>query len=313
MSNLRIWIGIIIFLVYPPVLKSQGNDKLLSLRAVENTLSSLMKQIYSDASLMTKEAANDHLIEILRRTIIDDAAFHYPFDSLKHIGRTKSEDNKVRIFSWNIPQTGGYQKYYGFILLNRDKEGLQLIELTDGRKWVLNPIDEVLDSKKWLGALYYSIIDVSYKGLKYYILLGLDFNNLFSSKKIIDVLTFTKDGKAIFGLNIFQVDDVSLNRVIFEYAARASMTLRYIHESKTIVFDHLSPIRPDFAGNFQFYGPDFTYDGFKFEDGKWVYVRDLDLRNTEREHAKPRVGPENFPDPGFLYKSKGGAPMQLKK
>lgn len=293
--------------------KSQVGEASLSIKIAEDSIASFMKQIYTDNPTSVKEAANNKLIALFKATLISDEAFNYSFDSLKHIGKITSEDKRIRIFSWNVPQLSGYQKYYGFILVKSGKEGIRLIELTDNRKAISNPIKDILRANNWMGSLYYSVVDVSYKGDKYYLLLGLDFNNLFSSKKIIDVLTFGKDLEPIFGSSVFHVGDAVLNRVVFEFSARANMMLRYIPETKTIVFDHLSPSRPDFAGNYQFYGPDFTYDGFKFEKGKWVYVMNLDLKNTKRERGKPRENPEKFPDPGFLYKSKSGIPMQLTK
>ncbi|RPH34553.1 MAG: hypothetical protein EHM93_00545 [Bacteroidales bacterium] len=306
-------IGIFLFIISPLAVKSQEGAKSLSFIAIEDSLSSLMKQIYSDAPISGKEVANSNFTDLFRKTLANKETFNYPFDSLKHLGKITSEDKRVRVFTWNFPQPGGYQKYFGYILLKKDNRDVQLIELNDSRKVVSDPINSILGANSWMGALYYSIVDVSYKGKAYYILLGLDFNNLFSSKKIIEILSFGKDAKPVFGFSVFQVDDVALSRVVFEYSARVNMTLRYIPESNSIVFDHLSPMRPDLADNFQFYGPDFTYDGFKFEKGKWIYVRNLDLRNPKRGSLKPRESPERFPDPGFLYKSKGGIPYQMVK
>lgn len=313
MSNLRNLLYIFLFVILPFVVKSQEGKRTVSIKEAEDSLTLLMKQIYSDSPISIKEVANNRFIDILKATFLDDRVFNYPFDSLKHIGKIKSEDKKVRIFSWNLPQPGDYQKYYGFVLLQKEKGGIQVIELTDNRKSITNPIKEILRPNNWMGALYYSITDVSYNGITYYILLGLDFNNEFSSKKIIDVLSFDKQMELSFGLNIFHVGEVVLSRVVFEFSARANMTLRYIPETKTIVFDHLSPSRPDFEENYQFYGPDFSFDGFKLDKGNWVYVRNLDLRNSKREPVKLKESPEKFPDPGFLYKSKGGVPMQIKR
>ncbi len=313
MFYLRFTFSVFLLIISPFIAISQESGKLLSIKEAEDSLNSLMKQIYSDNSISTKETANNNLIDLFRMTLIKEEAFDYPFDSLKHIGKVKSENKRVRIFSWNFPQSGGYQKYFGFILLKKSKGNIQLYELTDNRKSITNPIRDILGARNWMGALYYTIADISYKGKTQYILLGLDFNNLFSSKKIIDVLTFGKNMEPIFGSNVFQVENNTLCRVIFEYSARVNMMLRYIPESKTIVFDHLSPSRPDFEDNYQFYGPDFTYDGFRFEKGRWIYVRDLDLRNSKREPAKPRDSPERFPDPGFLYKSKGGLSNRVLK
>lgn len=313
MYHLRILLCISFLGLSPFFVKSQEGSKLLSIRDAEDSLLSLMKQIYSDNPISSKEIANNNFIVLLKSTLVKNDAFDYPFDSLKHIGKIKSEDKKVRIFSWNFPQQGGYQKYYGFILLKKAKDEVQLFELTDNRKAIVNPIKDILGAENWMGAIYYTIVDITYKEQTHYVLLGLDFNNLFSSKKIIDVLTFGKDKKPIFGATIFKVDNVALSRVVFEFSARSNMMLRYIYENKTIVFDHLSPSRPDFAENYQFYGSDFTYDGFKFEKGNWIYVRNLDLRNSKREPVKPRESPEKFPDPGFLYKSKGVVIIQEGK
>lgn len=164
-----------------------------------------------------------------------------------------------------------------------------------------------------MGALYYSVIEKTFQGKTYYLLLGFDFNSIFSSKRLIEVLTFGADFEPVFGSYVFKVDNDFIARVVFEFSARAAMTLRYIPDIETIVFDHLSPYRPDFTGNFQFYGPDFSFDGFKFDKGYWVYVRNLDLRNTKREPVKLQENPEKLPEPGFLYKSNGGLSKQVIK
>ena len=285
----------------------------LPLKSVEDSLATLMKKIYSDSPVSVREMANDEFIKLFEATVARVDAFDYSFDSLKYIGKVVSEDKKIKVFSWNFPLSGGYQKYYGFILLKNKKGELRLVELTDNRKVIGNPIKDILSPNSWMGALYYSVIDASYKGQTYYVLLGFDFNNLFTSKKIIDVLRIGERGELTFGSDVFYVGESSLSRIIFEFSARATMMLRYIPESQTIVFDHLSPSRPDYAENFQYYGPDFSYDGFRFEKGKWVYVRNLDLRNPKREPVKPIKSDENFVQPGFIYKSKGGLPMIIKK
>ena len=68
------------------------------------------------------------------------------------------------------------------------------------------------------------------------------------------------------------------------------MMMRYIPELDMIVFDHLSPSRPEYAGDLRFYGPDFSYDGFKFIKGVWVLQSDLDLRNSF--HPKLKILPQ---------------------
>jgi hypothetical protein len=59
------------------------------------------------------------------------------------------------------------------------------------------------------------------------------------------------------------------------------MSLRYDPTHKRIVFDHLSPSKPSYEGNYEFYGPDFSYDAFTFIDNTWVLVENIDIRNNE--------------------------------
>ena len=111
-------------------------------------------------------------------------------------------------------------------------------------------------------------------------MLGWDGNDDFTTKKIIDVVTFSNNSKPKFGSE-FKLEEKSQKRMIFEYNAQAQMLLQYNEIMKMIVFDHLSPSNPKFEGNFRYYGPDFSYDGFYFDDGVWIYKPDIDFRSTE--------------------------------
>jgi hypothetical protein len=299
-------------IVFATQAKSQeANNQ--SLAQIEDSLKTIFKHLTSDASFTVKEEYNNKFVSLFKVAIGKDNAFDWPFDSLKNIGKIASFDGRLRVFTWNVPQLGGYQSYFGYILFKKSKNKIQIFELNDSRKLLIDPAKEILSVKNWMGALYYSVIEQTYKGKTHYLLLGFDFNDLFSSKKIIEVLTFGPDSEPVFGSNVFKVDDNFIARVVFEFSARATMTLRYIEDNKTIVFDHLSPSSPELSGNYQFYGPDFTFDGFRFERGKWIYVRNLDIRNQRKEPTKPKDTPEKLPEPGFLYKSKGGLPMKISK
>lgn len=285
----------------------------LTFKELEDSLLLLTKKITLDKSYTAKDELNNIFKNLFSATLEKKGSMDYPFDSLKHIGKLVSKDKKVRVLTWDIPQSGGCYKYFGFIQVRKDKKSTSLFELTDSRKGIKDPTNDILGIENWMGALYFSIIDVPIKTNTYYILLGFDFNNYYTSKKIIEVLSFDRDFKPVFGSQIFKVGNSSMSRVVFEYSARATLMLRYDADSKIIVFDHLSPSRPDFDGDYQFYGPDFSYDGFKFEKGFWEYTRDLDLRNPRRDRVKPIDTVQKAPEPGFLYKSRGGIPMRLKK
>jgi hypothetical protein len=56
------------------------------------------------------------------------------------------------------------------------------------------------------------------------------------------------------------------------------MSLRF-EADNFIVFDHLSPVSPEYKDNYQYYGPDFSFDSFNFEKGSWILKNDIDIRN----------------------------------
>lgn len=160
-----------------------------------------------------------------------------------------------------------------------------------------------LPHSTWLGALYYQIVTIKTKSTKYYLLLGYRPNGLHTSKKVIEPLSFGLSGQPLFGQRVFNVNGKQqLQRIIFEFSARASMALRFEPTLNMLVFDHLSPASPRYAGNAQFYGPDFSYDGFKLDpkSGFWSYERDLDMRNPGKAKRNKATGPAT--DPPFIYR-----------
>ena len=45
----------------------------------------------------------------------------------------------------------------------------------------------------------------------------------------------------------------------------------------------ISPTSPSMQGQYEFYSPDFTYDAFRFEKGKWQFVSDYEAKNEGEE------------------------------
>lgn len=280
-----------------------------TLPALEDSLKKYGKSMFkgNDAE---KTSANTRFINTLRTALEDQDAFNYPFDSLKFIARLNAPDNAFRIFNWNIPQDDGTHKYYGFILVDQDaiqnkktkksklkNQGRYVVyELTDQSDFIKTPEMAMLNCDKWYGALYYKIILNSYKGKKYYTLLGWDGNTKLTWKKVIDVLTFSKEGIPVFGEEMmFQVNRLSKRRVIFEFKAELIMTLKYEDKKQRIVFDHLAPEVSGAEGMYQFYTQTFSYDTYNFKKGKWVYKPDEDIRNPKSKKDDQYTAPDNGP------------------
>ena len=264
-------------IIIPKDLFAQGQEELQHMQIAIQELFSKIPVIHDDQE---KIKINDKITTQFELALREDNSFDFPFDSLHNMGKILSPDNQLRIYTWNIPFADGTQLYTGFIqYYSKTDKQYKVIKLTDKSDQITNPENQILSPQNWYGALYYQIVPEKSNGTTYYTILGFDFNNLFTSKKIIDVFYFEDDVIPRFGKPIFNYENKLLCRVIFEFSARAIMSLNYNENKKMIVFDHLSPSQPSYQGNYQFYGPDFSYDGLKFDDGKWNLQKDIDIRN----------------------------------
>jgi hypothetical protein len=274
----------------------------------QDTLIRICKNLYSSKKKTdeVKEKYNQQLLSTFEAVLNTPNSFDYPFDSLgilNYISLLYSPDKKFRIITWNLPKADGTYEYYGFIqekylqktkkglLKNQTTEVMQLYPLIDKSSEIKNPENTISDNKKWFGMLYYKIIEKKSKGKKYYTLLAWDGNDKLSCKKIIDVLTFDFNGTPRFGADIFNMQKKYPKRVIFEYSANCSMSLRYSSKKDSIVFDHLSPTSPQLEGQYQYYCNDMSYDGFGFKKGKWNYGTDLNAINDRDEKDKIYIDP----------------------
>jgi hypothetical protein len=251
-----------------------------NLVTLENHIYELFKFMSVATTDKEKELINDDISVSFEQAVKNPASFNYAFDSLKYVGKIKSSDQRLRIYTWNIPYKNGTHKYLGYLQYIPEKTKEPLIyRLIDKSDEIANPSEAILDKNSWYGALYYDVILSKDRENKYYTLLGFDFNDLFSSKKVIDILYFDEDNEPVFGKPVFEIEGKLKTRLIFEFSARISMNLRYNKEKNMIIYDHLSPSRPSLTGKYQFYGPDMSYDGLKFEDGIWKVYKDIDVRN----------------------------------
>jgi hypothetical protein len=204
-----------------------------------------------------------------------DSSFSYPFLKLDKIGKIYSPDKKLRIYSWNIPVNVEDNLYFGILqFYSKHKNRIVNIKLIDTYK----PVQKSTVTE-WSGALYYQIVGTRNAGQNFYTLLGFNLNNLLSNKKVIDIITISDSDELSFCSNLIENKGKMVDRLVFEYNEKATMMLQYDERKKMIIFDHLSPQRPSLEGNYQFYGPDFTYDGLKFENGIWKYYSNIDVKN----------------------------------
>ena len=279
---------------------SQQTDVLVN---AEKMLQKTFLPIREAKDFSQMEEVNNGFVRAFKEVLLLDSAFFFPFDSLANIGKQTSPDNRIRLFTWNIPGPNRTQKYFGLVVLNQ-QGAISVSEMIDKRGEFAQPHTENGSPEKWFGALYYEIVQQIVEGETYYVLLGVDLNNPFSSKRIIDVLSIAENGSIVFGKPIFRLSNSIMSRVVFEYSSRATMVLRWDESFNSIVFNSLVPLQPAFAGNYQYYVPDSMFNGFTFDGAYWNFVEDIDVRNPlrERKTIPARTENNNF-DPGFLYRS----------
>lgn len=251
-------------------------------------ISKLFDSIVKAKSDAEKIKINKQIINSFSVLLQNKETFEYAFIELKFVSKLISEDDKIKIYTWNIPYENGEFEYFGFIQL-RKASGIELIELKDKSDKIKQAENKTLSANNWYGALYYKIISKSYKGKTYYTLLAWDGNDNFTNKKIIEILSL-KNQKLEFGSPIIKMQNNELKkRLIFEYSEQAKMMLRYDEKIKMIVFDHLAPEQKKFKGQYMYYGPDLSQDGLIFENGFWVLKENLDLRNPDNNKGKKPI------------------------
>lgn len=194
----------------------------------EMELKALSEKIHFAQNDREKYAANEEFTLKLKKILLYENSFKYPFDSLESIARLVSPDKKFKIFNWVLPKEDGTYVYFGFIQsYNKAKKKYDLYLLEDHSLEIKKAETKTLEANNWYGALYYKIIYTKSSGRKYYTLLGWDGNTKLTSMKLIEVLTFKSNGKPIFGSSIFKCNRKRIKRYFFEYAADASISLKY--------------------------------------------------------------------------------------
>jgi len=244
-------------------------------------VSTLFNSIVTSPGDHERNLLGDSLMVTVKEFLADDFPFEYKLEGVRYLGQVFSPDSLVKLVSWNIAFLDGTNRYTCFVV--RKEGGGTVVTYLESRNGLEGVgADSILTGEDWYGALYYSIIPFNNSGKLYYAVLGLDLNGMFTNRKVIEILSFDAGDGIRFGAPVINTGDGLHHRMLFTYSSEVSMMLRYEAGSGRIVFDHLSPSEPSFAGIYQYYGPDFSYDALEIREGIWWLMEDIDLRNMER-------------------------------
>lgn len=258
---------------------AQGLSKvnLAALRKDEDSMKNYSREMIMDKTATQRFVADSVFIRMLVRSLKTPNSFYYPFDSLETVSRIYAPDSSFRIFSWQWSRDDDYFRQRGAIQMRTTDGSLQLYPLVDMSEFTKAPQDSVRTGRNWVGAIYYGIVMKIFNNKKYYTLLGYDDNNMRSTKKWIEVLSFDERGKPVFGGPFFSLTDGNANvtarvaRYCMEYKKEGRARMNYDKEMDMIVYDHLvsETNEPDKQYTMV---PDGDYQGFKWVNGKWVLV-----------------------------------------
>ena len=239
-----------------------------SIRNYEYQLEGLSYNIINGSDKVERITSCYYFIETLKTALQIPNSFDYDFDLLKTVSSITSEDDKFRVFTWNLLLDSGKYMYFGAIQMN-NPDSLELYGLYDSSDYNRNVIYGQFDNRHWMGGLIYQIHHYRWKKKDYYITFGWDGQDAKTNRKVIDVLWFDNEGKPNFGEEIFDFDGDLQSRIIFDFNDRAALLCRYDDHEEAIVFANLVPINPMMKGVYQNYVPDGTYDYLRFEKGVW--------------------------------------------
>lgn len=267
--------------LYSASLMAQAN--LSALQEQEENLNQMLTELRAEKERGNLNKLNEAFKVAFLNALEIDGAFKYPFTSLKSVGKIYSQDGLVRIISWNIQYEDLTHEYAAFVMkYDENKKKATVVELKHVNQNLYGIQDERIEADNWYGALYYEIIDVEKRNRTFYTLLGYVGNNDRSTIKLMDALYFT--GKTPhFGSPIFESSRGKSNRLIFEYNAKATMSLKYDADRKKIILDHLSPESASLSEFREFYVPDLSYDSYSWNGKIWELKEDIIAINKEQK------------------------------
>jgi hypothetical protein len=223
---------------------------------------------------------NDSIRLILDGYVKSDTVFTHRFSNLRYLGQIVSRDSLLKIITWNLVLENEPGWYFCYFIRKQENGNNKVYRLSVRYNENSVKTDTTYTETNWYGALYYDLKPYVIENRRCWVLLGIDYGNSFISRKIIEVLSFDTDDSIIFGRKWFSSDKDKKYRDVFEYASNAMMSLHFRSDS-SIVFDHLVPFSASHKDDHQYYGPDYSFDQYSFQNGIWKLKLNVDARNRE--------------------------------
>ena len=246
------------------------------LRKKEDSLKLYAKSLVTDSLTNNRMRSDSFFTRVLIRSFLVKNSFYFPFDSVKGVMNLYAPDSSFRIMTWSLTYNEDLCQQRGVIQFPTKDGSARFIPLYDYSTRTPYPEDSVRDHKRWIGAIYYNVIQTKHNNKNYYTLFGYDPNNPVTNKKWIEVLIFDANNMPVLGGKYFSFAKDTAKRADqfrygIEYKKTASATVDYDPDLQMILVDHLisETDEPELAQTFV---PDGDYEGFKWTNGKWLHV-----------------------------------------
>lgn len=240
-----------------------------------------------------KKASADSLLQDMEYRLEQKEIFSYEFPGLRNISRIKAPDNRFRVFTFMVQYADGHYENFGFTQFEDKKnDRIHVARLTDNKPEFKYAEIKNYGKKQWYGVVYYAILPKPVGRKGQYILLGRDYNNRLTTRKVMEVISFNRIGEPQFGAPVFKTEKRMFNRIVLEYNAKATVSVRYQKDKNWILFDYIAPSSQQYNGQFQYYGPTGEYDAFRVEKSYLQIVRGADARNDSENKGNNTKTPQ---------------------
>lgn len=290
---------IFIFFAFLTVSSVCAQDK-AAMAQYQQQLSELFDMVQRAPTDNQRYNANEQAVQLLGEALEMDDSFKWNWNFGTYISVLTSPDKKFRVFTWPVVSDQGEYECFGYVQAYDEREETYLsYPLNDKSEDIINVEETLLSPDNWLGAVYQQLVQTSYEGKNYYILLGWTGCNPLIQRKVIEPILF-KNGASLpqFGQAVFRRER-NLRRIVLEYSSKAMVNLNYSDQytrtvvakrvktgsgkkarttivkqnedtkSPMIIFDEVAPQIAGMEGLFQYYVPTGVEMSYIFTNGKW--------------------------------------------
>ena len=286
----------------------------------EDSLKYLRIEVMRAPTEELRLSLNEDFMNLLESVLMLDNSFTFVWDSTNNFTVITSPDNLFKLFTWFVIKDDFTYENFGFIhVYNQNRQKYILYPLYDRKNTLSYPEYEIADINQWYGAVYYKIVPITDKKTTYYTLLGWNGNDLFTNEKVIEILQFdlNSNSPVIFGAKVFKGYSSKVARVILKYSKNATLSLKYeyqkysvntgkkdpktkkwIYETKAanmIIYDELINPESGMPNIPAFMVPESSLNqGFIAENGKWVFVSQINGRNPDKKFPVKEIQPRQY-------------------